>query len=234
MLQEIESAQDGTFNLFYQTPDGGRKACPLPQLSCTPLQRFDCPVQLCMLAAADMHVWQNRDDGACVAARAGARARVALTVPAYVAADLLRRDCPDAAAALKSLDYPPVAAVTLAYPMSALRQDRLDAAQNLPGARPLAVHAFWGYRGAVCSLSTQSCWSSAVWSVSNKSVCGCAGFGQLHPRSQGITTLGTIYSSSLFPGRAPDGWQQLLCYIGGTSNRSIVQQPEDDIYAQAR
>ena len=60
---------------------------------------------------------------------------MALTVPAYVAADLLRRDCPDAAAALKSLDYPPVAAVTVAYPKSALRQDRLDAAQNLPGMR---------------------------------------------------------------------------------------------------
>lgn len=58
---------------------------------------------------------------------------VALTVPAYVAADLLRRDCPDASAALKSLDYPPVAAVTLAYPMSAIRADRLDEARKLPG-----------------------------------------------------------------------------------------------------
>lgn len=63
------------------------------------------------------------------------RARcVALTVPAYVAADLVRRECPDAAAALKALDYPPVAAVTVAYPMSAIRQDRLNQANELPGA----------------------------------------------------------------------------------------------------
>ncbi|CAL5228570.1 g11727 [Coccomyxa viridis] len=144
-LKEIEKAQDGTYNLYYDTPEGSQKV-------------------------------RTRS--------------VALTVPAYTAADLVRRDCPDASMALKSLDYPPVAAVTVSYPMSAIKQDRLDESRKLPG------------------------------------------FGQLHPRSQGITTLGTIYSSSLFPGRAPDGQQQLLCYIGGATNRSIVSQPEDDIVKQ--
>ena len=61
---------------------------------------------------------------------------MALTVPSYVAADLLRRDCPDASSALKTIDYPPVAAVSIAYPMSAIQQDRLDQQGNLPGAAP--------------------------------------------------------------------------------------------------
>ena len=59
-----------------------------------------------------------------------------------------------------------------------------------------------------------------------------AGFGQLHPRTQGVTTLGTIYSSSLFPDRAPAGWQQLLCYIGGALNRGIVDQSDEAIVDQ--
>ena len=59
---------------------------------------------------------------------------VALTAPAYVASDMLQQQCPAAAQQLKSIDYPPVSAVTLAYPMSAIRDDRKDEKGAVPGS----------------------------------------------------------------------------------------------------
>jgi len=57
------------------------------------------------------------------------------------------------------------------------------------------------------------------------------GFGQLHPRSQGVETLGTIYSSSLFPNRAPAGRVLLLNYIGGATNTGIVSKVSVELIA---
>lgn len=45
-------------------------------------------------------------------------------------------------------------------------------------------------------------------------------------------TLGTIYSSSLFPERAPKGRVLLLSYIGGATNRDIVKQSDREIVQQ--
>src|SRR5262249_46544957 len=43
----------------------------------------------------------------------------------------------------------------------------------------------------------------------------CEGFGMLIPKVEGFKILGTIFSSSLFPNRAPAGHLTLTSYVGG-------------------
>ncbi|KAJ8748671.1 hypothetical protein K2173_008116 [Erythroxylum novogranatense] len=111
---------------------------------------------------------------------------VVLTVPSHIASSLLHPLSAGAADALSKFYYPPVAAVSVSYPIGAIRQE--------------------------CLIDGE-----------------LKGFGQLHPRSQGIETLGTIYSSSLFPNRAPAGKVLLLNYIGGATNPGILSKTESEL-----
>ncbi|MGL5081855.1 MAG: protoporphyrinogen oxidase [Microcoleaceae cyanobacterium] len=58
------------------------------------------------------------------------------------------------------------------------------------------------------------------------------GFGNLIPRGQGIQTLGTIWSSSLFPHRAPQGWHILTSFIGGATHLEVGEWSEDQLVAR--
>jgi protoporphyrinogen/coproporphyrinogen III oxidase len=48
------------------------------------------------------------------------------------------------------------------------------------------------------------------------------GFGFLVPRSAGLEILGSVWNSSLFPNRAPDGKVLLTSFVGGATNPQAV------------
>jgi oxygen-dependent protoporphyrinogen oxidase len=54
------------------------------------------------------------------------------------------------------------------------------------------------------------------------------GFGFLVPRSAGLRILGTVWNSSLFLGRAPDGHALLTTFVGGATDPSAAKlQPQE-------
>jgi protoporphyrinogen/coproporphyrinogen III oxidase len=57
------------------------------------------------------------------------------------------------------------------------------------------------------------------------------GFGMLVPRVEGFNILGTIFSSSLFPGRAPQDHVTLTTYLGGASRPELAEKSEDELVA---
>jgi oxygen-dependent protoporphyrinogen oxidase len=57
------------------------------------------------------------------------------------------------------------------------------------------------------------------------------GFGFLVPRKEKLQTLGTVWNSSLFPGRAPDGITSMTSFVGGATAPEIVEKSEEEIAA---
>jgi oxygen-dependent protoporphyrinogen oxidase len=58
------------------------------------------------------------------------------------------------------------------------------------------------------------------------------GFGFLVPRSSGLSILGTVWNSSLFPGRAPAGEALLTSFVGGATNPGAITKSPEELAAQ--
>jgi oxygen-dependent protoporphyrinogen oxidase len=56
------------------------------------------------------------------------------------------------------------------------------------------------------------------------------GFGFLVARNQGLRILGALFSSALFPGRAPKGRELLTCFVGGAFEPEAVDWPDVRIW----
>jgi oxygen-dependent protoporphyrinogen oxidase len=57
------------------------------------------------------------------------------------------------------------------------------------------------------------------------------GFGFLVPRSAGLRVLGTVWNSSLFPGRAPDGHVLLTSFVGGATDPAAMSLQSAELAA---
>jgi protoporphyrinogen/coproporphyrinogen III oxidase len=55
------------------------------------------------------------------------------------------------------------------------------------------------------------------------------GFGFLVPRKENIRTLGTVWNSSLFPGRGPNGTVTMTSFIGGATDLQLIQHSDHEI-----
>jgi oxygen-dependent protoporphyrinogen oxidase len=60
------------------------------------------------------------------------------------------------------------------------------------------------------------------------------GFGFLVPRTEGLRLLGTVFSSFLFPGRAPEKTATFTSFFGGATEPDFCRQPAETISEIAR
>jgi len=58
-----------------------------------------------------------------------------------------------------------------------------------------------------------------------------SGFGFLAPRSSELRTLGSVWNSSLFPARAPEGHVLLTNFVGGATDPSATALSEEELAA---
>jgi oxygen-dependent protoporphyrinogen oxidase len=62
----------------------------------------------------------------------------------------------------------------------------------------------------------------------------CSGFGVLIPGMEGYKILGSIFSSALFPNRAPAGHITLTSYVGGERAPELARKSPEELFALVR
>ena len=60
------------------------------------------------------------------------------------------------------------------------------------------------------------------------------GFGFLIPRTQGMRTLGSIWTSSIFENRAPEGFVQFRSMLGGAGDPTVTELTDDQLWNTLR
>jgi oxygen-dependent protoporphyrinogen oxidase len=60
------------------------------------------------------------------------------------------------------------------------------------------------------------------------------GFGVLAPRSEGVRSLGSLWSDSIFPGQAPEGFHLFRTILGGACDPEIVKLDNEQLNNTAR
>jgi oxygen-dependent protoporphyrinogen oxidase len=60
------------------------------------------------------------------------------------------------------------------------------------------------------------------------------GFGFLIPRTQGLRTLGSIWTSSIFEERAPEGFVQFRSMLGGAGDPSVMELSDEQLWQTLR
>lgn len=60
------------------------------------------------------------------------------------------------------------------------------------------------------------------------------GFGFLIPRKENVVTLGSLFSSTLFEGRAPEGHVMMTSFIGGRQNPASADMTDEQLIDQVK
>ena len=110
----------------------------------------------------------------------------------------------------------PHTSVVLCLPAYGIAQLHLDA-PGAPGLAPLAEIEYPPVTSVVLGFRRED--------VDHP----LDGFGMLIPQIEGFRTLGTLFSSSLFPQRAPEGHVTLTSYVGGTRAPELADRPEAEL-----